>query len=142
MRENFIPALANLREFEGFKSNDPNDSGGETVHGISRVHHPEMWIDGVPPTWEQAEAFYLRLWIASGCDELLFPMDVCHFDSCVNPGPGAAKGFRMWSSEHADPTRQATEYLFCRQEYYLERVRAIHPQMYSRVAGRLRTRSR
>jgi len=123
MRSNFTPALANLREFEGFKSNDPNDSGGETVHGISRVHHPEMWIDGVPPTWEQAEAFYLRLWIGNGCYELPFPVDVIHFDSCVNPGPSAAKVFRMWSGEHKDPMRQATEYLISRQEYYLERVR-------------------
>ena len=123
LRYNFLPALSNLREFEGFASNDPLDDGGETVHGISRVFHPYMWVDGVPPTWEQAEAFYLRLWIASGCDELPFPVDVVHFDSCVNPGPGAAKQFLMWSGEHADPMRRTTEYLICRQEYYLERVR-------------------
>src|SRR3990172_3408233 len=110
MRSNFPPALSNLREFEGFKSNDPLDSGGETVHGISRVHHPEMWIDGVPPTWEQAEAFYLRLWIGNGCDELPFPVDVVHFDSMVNPGPVGAANFLMWSGEHKDPMRRTTEY--------------------------------
>ena len=123
MRGNFIPALANLREFEGFKSNDPLDAGGETVHGISRVFHPYMWVDGTPPTWEQAEAFYLKMWIRAGCDILPFSVDVIHFDSTVNPGPGAAAIFLKESGEHSDPTRQATEYLISRQEYYLERVR-------------------
>jgi len=124
MRSNFYAALGNLREFEGFASNDPNDAGGETVHGISRVFHPEMWDkDGNPPTWEKAKAFYLALWIRGGCDLLPFPVDVVNFDSCVNPGEGAAKQFLMWSGEHIDPLRRATEYLISRQEYYLERVR-------------------
>jgi hypothetical protein len=122
MRENFPSAMTNLKEWEGFKSLDPDDPGGETVYGISRHYHPEMWIDGKPPTWAQAEAFYLRLWITNGCDSLPFPVDAIHFDSCVNPGPGAAKGFRMWSAEHKDPNRQAVEYAILRMRYYLKRV--------------------
>ena len=123
MRENFESAIVNLKEWEGFKSLDPDDPGGETVYGISRIYHPEMWVDGKPPTWTQAEAFYLALWIANGCDQLLSPVDWIHFDSCVNPGPGAAKGFRMWSSEHKDPTRQSVEYAILRLRYYLKAVK-------------------
>jgi hypothetical protein len=122
MRENFPSAMTNLKEWEGFKSLDPDDPGGETVYGISRHYHPKMWIDGKPPTWAQAEAFYLALWIANGCDDLASPVDWIHFDSCVNPGPGAAKGFRMWSAEHKDPNRQAVEYAILRMRYYLKRV--------------------
>lgn len=122
MRENFPAAINNLREFEGFADNDPDDPGGETVYGISRHYHPEMWIDGKPPTWAQAEAFYLALWIANGCDDLPAPVDWIHFDSCVNPGPGAAKGFRMWSAEHKDPYRQAVEYAILRLRYYNRRA--------------------
>ena len=122
MRSNFESSLNNLREWEGFADNDPDDPGGETQYGISRHYHPEMWIDGQPPNWERAEAFYLRLWIDSGCDELPSPVDWIHFDSCVNPGPGAAKAFLHWSSEHKDPARQATEYAILRLRYYNRRV--------------------
>ena len=123
MRENFNTFIINLREFEGFKSNDPDDPGEHTVYGISEYYHPEMYPEGKEPTWAQAEAFYLRLWIDNGCDDLPSPVDWIHGDSCVNPGPGAAKGFRMWSAEHKDPTRQSVEYAILRLRYYLKVVR-------------------
>lgn len=121
MRENFESSLNNLREFEGFKSNDSNDPGGETVWGIARAFHKNIpW----PPTWEQAQAIYLAdYWIKGGCDTLPFPVDVVHFDSMVNPGPGAAITFLHDSGEHPDPAHRSVEYLLCRQEYYLSRVR-------------------
>ena len=122
MRSNFLPWIGELREHEGFKSNDPDDAGGETVFGISKTFHPEMFKDG-PPTWEQAEAFYLALWIRNGCDALEFPMDVIHGDACVNPGEGAAKRFRMQSGEHNDITRRGVEYCVLRLRYYQARVR-------------------
>jgi len=122
MRENFRGAIINLKEWEGFKSNDPEDPGKLTVYGISSYYFPEMYKEGKSPTWEQAEAFYLELWIKNGCDALPPPVDWIHFDSCVNPGPGAAKGFRVWSGEHKDPDRQAVEYAILRLRYYLKRV--------------------
>lgn len=122
MRSNFQSALANLREWEGFASIDPDDPGQETQYGISRHYHPGMWVDGQPPSWQQAELFYLKLWISAGCDDLPPPMDWLHFDASVNPGPGAAKSFRMWSSEHKDPNRQAVEYAILRLRYYNKRA--------------------
>ena len=50
MRVNFLGAIINLKEWEGFKSLDPDDPGGETVYGISRHYHPEMWVNGKAPT--------------------------------------------------------------------------------------------
>jgi hypothetical protein len=123
VRESFPSAILNLREWEGFGDNDPDDPGGETAFGISRHYHPEMWIDGKPPTWEQAEAFYLKLWDTAGCDVLPFPMDCLHFDSTVNPGPGASMRFLHDSGEHADPLCRCVEYAHLRMRYYLAAIR-------------------
>ena len=123
MRSNFHSAIMNLRELEGFEDNDPDDPGGETRYGVSRHYHPEMWLDGKPPTWEQAREFYLKLWIAAGCDALPFPVDCLHFDASVNPGPGAATRMLHDSGEHADPYHRATEYAVLRLRYYLAAVR-------------------
>lgn len=122
MRHNFDAWLPNLRAWEGFLSNDSRDPGGETAFGISRRYHPGAFANWRKPKWEEAEAFYLNLWVNAGCDDLPFPMDVCHADSTVNPGPKGAKQLLIQSSEHADPYIRATEYLVCRIDYYLDRV--------------------
>jgi len=44
--EAFDAAYTRLIGHEGFYSNDPDDTGGETFHGISRVYNPD-W-----PGWE------------------------------------------------------------------------------------------
>lgn len=54
-------AIDALLGIEGRYSNDPRDLGGETAWGITRRHHPNMWVNG-PPTREAAAAFYLREW--------------------------------------------------------------------------------
>ena len=123
MRDNFQSAILNLREWEGFRDNDPEDPGGETQYGVSRHHHPEMWIDGKAPTWAQAKEFYLRLWISAGCDALPFPVDCFHFDASVNPGPGAAKRMLHDSGEHSDPSCRVVEYADLRLRYYLTAIR-------------------
>lgn len=122
MRVNFESWMNNLREWEGFGDNDPDDPGGETFFGLSRRYHPTLspW----PPTWEQAKAVYLQeYWIRQGCDALPFPLDVLHADSCVNPGPGAAATFLHDSGEHADPLRRCVEYATLRLRYYLAAIR-------------------
>lgn len=135
MRENFRYSIVNLKEWEGFKDNDPDDPGGETVYGISRHYHPEMWDEnGNPPDWPKAEQFYLNLWITSGCDNLPTPIDCLHFDSCVNPGPGASAVFLYQSSEHSDPYCRCVEYLDLRQRYYLKRIRE-RPTSLKYIAG-------
>lgn len=61
-----------VAKWEGFYSNDPDDTGGETIYGISRVHHPnwEGWTlvdsgkkDSIALK-DMAEKLYrLRYWI-------------------------------------------------------------------------------
>lgn len=121
MRSNFLAAITNLREWEGLGDNDPDDPGGLTVYGIARAYHKDIpW----PPTWEQAQKIYLvEYWIRGGCDSLPFPLDCIHFDSCVNPGIGAALRFLHDTGEHKDPARRAVEYIDLRLRYYLRAVR-------------------
>lgn len=44
---NFTIALEKTLSYEGFYSNDPDDSGKETIYGISRVNHPtsSLWTE-------------------------------------------------------------------------------------------------
>ena len=83
MRENFDKAFALTIGLEGKPSNDPNDPGGFTIWGLSKVYHPEIDMN---TTLEYAKRIYFAdYWIPSGCDVQLFPMDICLFDSAVNP---------------------------------------------------------
>jgi lysozyme family protein len=47
---NFYDIFEKVLQNEGFYSNDPQDSGGETYAGVSRKHNPDWegwrWIDG------------------------------------------------------------------------------------------------
>jgi len=122
VRQNFEPAMNNLLEWEGFLSNDPDDAGGLTKFGIAKTFYPDLDIENL--TWEQAKAIYLKdYWVKNGCDGLPFPVDCLHFDSCVNPGPGASHTFLHDSGEHADPYCRCVEYVDLRLRYYLGAIR-------------------
>ena len=68
-----------VAKWEGLYSNDPDDSGGETVYGVSRVHHPdwEGWalVDagdkGSDTLKEMSEKLYrLRYWIPLSLEQI------------------------------------------------------------------------
>jgi hypothetical protein len=83
MRSSFDKAFELTIGLEGALTNDPRDPGGFTIYGLSAKYNP-----GVSPitTLEDAKKIYLeRYWIPAGCDEAPFPMDICLFDSQVNP---------------------------------------------------------
>lgn len=83
MRESFDRAFKITIGLEGKPTNDPRDPGGYTIWGLSCRYNP-----GVSPatTLAQAKKIYLeRYWIPAGCDDVPFPMDICLFDSQVNP---------------------------------------------------------
>jgi len=83
MRSSFDKAFELTIGLEGKPTNDPNDPGRSTIWGLSSRYNP-----GVNPatTLEQAKEIYLeRYWMTAGCDDAPFPMDICLFDSQVNP---------------------------------------------------------
>lgn len=84
MRSNFDKAFELVIGLEGVYSNDPDDPGGETKYGIAKRYHQNLDIKNL--TLDQAKAIYLQeYWLPSGCDTASYPMDICLFDSAVNP---------------------------------------------------------
>jgi len=83
MRESFPIGFKITIGMEGKPSDDPRDPGGYTIWGLAKRYHPEI---GPNTTLEQAEDVYLhQYWIPAGCDDQPYPMDICLFDSQVNP---------------------------------------------------------
>jgi hypothetical protein len=91
MQESYEKAFELVIGLEGVSSNDPRDPGGETKYGIAKRYHPNLDIKNL--TLEQAKEIYLNeYWIPSGCEDAPYPMDICLFDSAVNPQKGGNKG--------------------------------------------------
>jgi lysozyme family protein len=75
---------------EGGYVNDPRDPGGETIHGITRRDHPDLWERG-PPTLEQArDRYQSRYWEPCRCGLMPWPVNLVLFDAAVNQGPEPA----------------------------------------------------
>jgi hypothetical protein len=83
MRTSFDKAFELTIGLEGKPSDDPRDPGGFTIWGLAKKYHPEI---NANTSIEYARRVYLnQYWIPAGCDYELFPMDICLFDSQVNP---------------------------------------------------------
>ncbi len=84
MRSSFEKAFALTVGVEGGYVNDSRDPGGETKYGIAKRYHPDEDIKNL--TLERAKEIYLNeYWIPAKCDNTPTPMDICLFDSQVNP---------------------------------------------------------
>jgi len=83
MRTSFDKAFEITIGLEGKPSNDPRDPGGFTIWGLAYKYHPHISME---TTLAEAKEIYLNeYWIPAGCDAAPFPMDICLFDSQVNP---------------------------------------------------------
>ena len=91
MRSSFPDAFKITVGLEGKLSINPNDPGnyypdgspGFTIWGLCTKYNKNLSQD---MSIEQAMDRYLfDYWIPAGCDNAPFPMDVCLFDSRVNP---------------------------------------------------------
>ena len=71
---------------EGGYSNDPDDPGGETIWGITRRDHPDLWVEGRPSIEDAQDRYFTHYWRKAGCDRLAEPFDLLVFDSAVNQG--------------------------------------------------------
>jgi hypothetical protein len=117
MRSSFDRAFELTIGLEGKPTNDPRDPGGYTIWGLSSRYNP-----GVSPatTLAQAKEIYLiKYWIPAGCDREPYPMDLCLFDSQVNPqndpkwNYGGNKEILGWGPENWQ------EYLLLRMVRYM-----------------------
>jgi hypothetical protein len=83
MRDSYDKGFELTIGLEGKPSDDPNDPGGFTIWGLAKKYHPEVDMN---TTIEYAKEVYLKeYWTPAGCDDVPYPMDICLFDSQVNP---------------------------------------------------------
>ena len=105
----FLRALAFVLEHEGGWADNPQDSGGPTMKGITLATYAR-WraAQGLAePTKDDLRAIsddevqqiYLGdYWLASGANALTWPMQLAHFDAAVNSGVGQAATFLAQSN--------------------------------------------
>lgn len=83
---NFARALEVVLQHEGGYVNHPDDPGGETIYGISRRSHPDVWAKG-RPTLEDAKQIYHRdYWLPIKADAMPAAVALMVFDTAVNAG--------------------------------------------------------
>lgn len=91
-------ALPAVLLFEGSYSNNPNDSGGATMKGITHTEYdayrkahrlPVQDVRRITDA-EVADIYKTRYWDAVHGDDLPYPIDWLTFDAAVNMGPVTA----------------------------------------------------
>ncbi len=93
-RERFEEALKLTLQFEGGFSNNPLDSGGATMKGVTqRVYdgyrrNRGLKIQSVKSisNIEVSDIYYNQYWLPAQCDELKWPLAAVEFDTAVNFG--------------------------------------------------------
>ena len=98
MDANFPYALNRVLGVEGGISNDPNDHGGFTNHGIIQTEYDTYRLKrGLPSqsvalisNSEIVDIYRTEYWLPAQCDKLPAGVDVIHFDVAVNSGPREA----------------------------------------------------
>ena len=86
----FDKAFEHVIGVEGGYVHDSDDPGGETIYGITRRDHPELWTTGRPTLAEAKMVYQHSYWEPARCDVLPWPLSLFVFDSAVNQGVGAA----------------------------------------------------
>jgi len=126
MRTSYPVAFALTIGLEGKPSNDPNDPGGFTIWGLAKRWHPTI---NPATTLDEARNIYLyEYWVPAGCDSAEFPLDICLFDSQVNPQndpklPGGGNkeimdlGPKNWAEYNL---LRASRYMRCSKEMYVK----------------------
>lgn len=94
----FRIALDIALSFEGGYVNDPADRGGATKWGVTQAVYdafrrkkglaPRPVIEMTPE--EMQEIYFVGYWETGKCALIPAPLDIAHFDACINHGPVTA----------------------------------------------------
>lgn len=85
-------------KWEGLISNDPDDDGGLTAHGVTQATYSRWRIkSGLPARpvtlstpAEREQLYYSEFWQAAGCYKVGNRLSKVLFDTAVNPGVSRA----------------------------------------------------
>ena len=99
MNSNFNRTMDFILKWEGYKSENPLDTGGRTIFGVAEKFHPEVVarIWDMPKDEAKKEVYPVyksEYWDKCGCDDLTFPYDMIMMDTAVNMGVGRALEFK------------------------------------------------
>lgn len=100
--ENFQACLAFTLKYEGGRSDDPRDSGGRTMEGVTQAaydaYHAKIGVGRLDvflmSSRERDEIYHAEYWNAVNGDGLRAGEDLCVFDFAVNSGP--ARALEVW----------------------------------------------
>lgn len=144
MELNFNDALRFVLEVEGGYSDDPDDKGGRTNYGITQATYDEWLARHKMPAAEvsslaanYAEAIYFELfWTDGGCENLPSPLNVVHFDSLVNHGPGNAAALLGWATWAPDQPGDREAYaLLCLRNRFYQKIAEAKPNQAKFLRG-------
>jgi lysozyme family protein len=68
------------------------DKGGETKYGIAQNSNPETNVHDLNLAGAM-DVYYNKYYLKSASDKLSYPLNIIHFDGCVNHGVGRACKF-------------------------------------------------
>ncbi|NEP38420.1 MAG: hypothetical protein F6K35_03780 [Okeania sp. SIO2H7] len=110
----FDRAYQIIKEVEGGYSNHPNDGGGQTYRGITKVVAKRYGYDD--PRQLSAskirQIYHKDYWVASGADKQKWPLNLAIFNSYVNSG-------KKWKvPQSGTPQEKALAYLQQQTNYY------------------------
>jgi lysozyme family protein len=99
--ELFEAALKFVLKWEGGYNDRHHDHGGPTNRGITQKVYDHFRDNDHAPRRSVAEIETVEVeyiykhgyWLAGKCDKMFPPLDLVHFDSCVNFGTGGAAKF-------------------------------------------------
>jgi lysozyme family protein len=110
---NFERALAFVLRVEGGYSDHPADRGGATHKGIlqreynryrRRKELPLQAVRAIADT-EVEEIYWREYWEAGRCERMPWPVNLAHFDACVNVGVTQAARFLQRAVDAEDDGR-------------------------------------
>lgn len=106
----FDAAVGFVLKWEGGYVNDPADPGGETIYGISRRHHPDVWANGKPTKEEAIRIYREKYWDRVVKPNMSAAEALAIFDAAVNMGEGRAKRFWRDTGNFRDFTAMRLRY--------------------------------
>lgn len=122
MNSNFHNTMDFILQWEGYKSENPLDTGGRTIFGIAEKFHPvtvaDLWDMPKEEAEKEARAFYkTEYWDKCDCDNLPSPYDMIVMDTAVNMGVKRALELKEKSTGGAGYPRWM-DFLILRIECY------------------------
>ena len=121
MKSTYTKALSFVLESEGGFSDDPGDSGGPTMKGITwsdiaayrkkpvsafSSHASQVRLAKSLTDEELGTIYSQKYWAENLCDDLPFPLDMIVFDTAVNCGYQGAR--LLWRATGQQPLRVVT----------------------------------